>query len=259
MRNHSPFGPPRPTIRCAQAAVALVLLRALPLSQVAMAQGRILDEGVLRVVANRIEVAREQFSVIQGVEGGAGLYITATAFYPPRRTRITISPTLTLGPDSLPRAIQFDANSGADERIVARVGRRRITISRFSSQGESTREYPGAPRIMIVDDSVFALYAVPPGTAPGAVRLVSPRRDTHEDYQLEDHGFEQTMVNGQSLTLRHLILSAEGLQRHLWYDDLGRLMKVEIPSRNIYAERMLPTECGRQRGRCQPSAGRPRS
>ena len=190
-------------IRCAQAAVALVLLRVLPLSQAALAQGRIIDEGVLRVVANRIEVARERFSVTQGgvVEGGAGLQITATAFYPPRRTRITISPFLTLGPDSLPRTIQFDATNGDDERIVARVARRRITISRISSRGESTREYPGAPRTMMVDDSVFALYAVPPGTAPGAVRLVSPRHDTHEDYQLEDHGFAQTMVDGQSLKL----------------------------------------------------------
>ena len=252
MRNHSPFGRPRATLRCAQAAVALVLLRVLPLSQAALAQGRIIDEGVLRVVANRIEVARERFSVTQGgvVEGGAGLQITATAFYPPRRTRITISPFLTLGPDSLPRTIQFDATNGDDERIVARVARRRITISRISSRGESTREYPGAPRTMMVDDSVFALYAVPPGTAPGAVRLVSPRHDTHEDYQLEDHGFAQTMVDGQSLKLRHLILSAGVLQRHLWYDDLGRLMKVEIPSRNIYAERMLSAECGRRRGRC---------
>ena len=58
------------------------------------------------------------------------------------------------------------------------------------------------------------------------------------------------MVDGQSLKLRHLILSAGVLQRHLWYDELGRLMKVEIPSRNIYAERVLAVECGRRRGRC---------
>ena len=95
---------------------------------------------------------------------------------------------------------------------------------------------------MIVDDSVFALYAVPPGTASGTVRLVSPRRDVRENYDLTNRGVEETVVAGERMKLLHLVLTRGADVRHLWYDASGRLMKVEIPSRQLYAERVLPSD-----------------
>lgn len=225
------------------AAGMLLLLGTFPFEP-AMSQGRILDQGVLRVVAGGTEIAREEFTVTVGstVAGGVGLRITATAFYPPRRTKITISPFVELGPDSMPRLVQYEATNGDDERILAQIGPRRLTIRRISSRGESAREYPGAPRTMIVDDSVFALYAVPPGTASGTVLLVSPRRDIRENYDLTNRGVEETVVAGERMELLHLVLTAGVDVRHLWYDDSGRLMKVEIPSRQLYAERVTPSD-----------------
>ena len=241
MRNH------RPHCHSANRALAatgmFLVFQTFP-SEPAMAQGRILDQGVLRVVAGGTEIAREEFTITLGsaVAGGAGLRITATAFYPPRRTKITISPFVELGPDSMPRLVQYEATNGDDERVLAQIGPRRLTIRRISSRGESAREYPGAPRTMIVDDSVFSLYAVPPGTASGTVRLVSPRRDVREDYDLTNRGFEETVVAGQRMDLLHLVLTAGTDSRHLWYDDSGRLMKVEIPLRRLYAERVTQPE-----------------
>lgn len=242
MRNHRPHR--NSTNRTFGAVGMLLLLGTFPLGQPAMAQGRILDQGVLRVVVGGAEIAREEFTVTVGsaVAGGAGLRITATAFYPPRRTKITISPLVELGPDSMPRLVQFEATNGDDERILAQIGPRRLTIRRISSRGESAHEYPGAPRTMIVDDSVFALYAVPPGTASGTVRLVSPRRDVRENYDLTNRGVEETVVAGERMKLLHLVLTRGADVRHLWYDASGRLMKVEIPSRRLYAERVLPSD-----------------
>lgn len=242
MRNHRPHR--NSTNRTFVTVGMLLLLGTFPLGQPAMAQGRILDQGVLRVVVGGTEIAREEFTVTVGsaVAGGAGLRITATAFYPPRRTKITISPLVELGPDSMPRLVQFEAANGDDERILAQIGPRRLTIRRISSRGESAHEYPGAPRTMIVDDSVFALYAVPPGTASGTVRLVSPRRDVRADYDLTNRGVEETVVAGERMKLLHLVLTRGADVRHLWYDASGRLMKVEIPSRQLYAERVLPSD-----------------
>lgn len=242
MRNHRPHR--NSTNRTFVTVGMLLLLGTFPLGQPAMAQGRILDQGVLRVVVGGTEIAREEFTVTVGsaVAGGAGLRITATAFYPPRRTKITISPLVELGPDSMPRLVQFEATNGDDERILAQIGPRRLTIRRISSRGESAHEYPGAPRTMIVDDSVFALYAVPPGTASGTVRLVSPRRDVRADYDLTNRGVEETVVAGERMKLLHLVLTRGADVRHLWYDASGRLMKVEIPSRQLYAERVLPSD-----------------
>ena len=242
MRNHRPHR--NSTNRTFVTVGMLLLLGTFPLGQPAMAQGRILDQGVLRVVVGGTEIAREEFTVTVGsaVAGGAGLRITATAFYPPRRTKITISPFVELGPDSMPRLVQFEAANGDDERILAQIGPRRLTIRRISSRGESAHEYPGAPRTMIVDDSVFALYAVPPGTASGTVRLVSPRRDVRADYDLTNRGVEETVGAGERMKLLHPVLTRGADVRHLWYDASGRLMKVEIPSRQLYAERVLPSD-----------------
>ncbi len=147
-----------------------------------------------------------------------------------------------LGADSLPRVVQFEASNGDDRRVLAQFGARRLTIRTISAEGESAREYPAAGRNLVVDDSVFSLYAVPPGTASGPVRLVSPRNDTRTDYQLTDRGTESTLVAGERLSLRHLVFTAGTDVRHVWYDAAGRLMKVEIPSRRLVAERVDESE-----------------
>jgi hypothetical protein len=36
----------------------------------------------------------------------------------------------------------------------------------------------------------------------------------------------------------HLVLTSGTDERHLWYDQEGRLMKVEIPAQDITAERV---------------------
>jgi hypothetical protein len=205
------------------------------------AQTRTADEGILRVRIGATDVAREEFTILQGraAGGGAGFRISATAFYPPRRTRVTLSPSVEFGSDSLPRLAQFGPRAGSDVTAVAQFGPRMLTLRWLDSGGESFREYPGVARNWVVDDSVASLYAVPPGTETGPVRLVSPWHGVRIDYQLTNRGNEETDVAGRRRVLLHLVLTREGDARHLWYDDGGRLMKVEIPARRLVAERVL--------------------
>ena len=218
---------------------ALLVVAALCSNQVAWAQGPVIDQGVLRIRLGRTEVAREEFTLTRGsIEGGAGLRITATAFYPPRRTRVTIRPTLELDADSQPRLVRFDAQNGGGVTVQAQIGPRRLAIQRLSSAGESWREYPVTTRVWVVDDSTFSLYAVPPGMAPGTVRLVSPRQDTQVEYELANRGLEETVVDGRRRRLLHLALTAGTDARHVWYDDEGRLMKVEVAALGLTAERI---------------------
>lgn len=258
MRNRSLFPSPRPAgaprFRC-----CVILLAAWTAPETLVAQARSTDEGVLRVWIGGREVAREEFSVLRGrtADGGIGLRLLATAYYPPRRTAVTISPSVETNSDSLPRLAQFEMSPATDLRIVAQFGPRLLTVRRVRAEGETFREYPGVARNWVVDDSVMALYALPPGTGSGRVRLVSPRHGGRTDYQLTNRGTEEATVGGRSRELLHLVLSLGDDVRHLWYDG-GRLMKVEIPQRDLVAERETSASIPGLLPRSRPLPGRRR-
>ena len=57
--------------------------------------------------------------------------------------------------------------------------------------------------------------------------------------QLRDLGLASTTLNRDPARLRHIALVDPGEETvHLWLDDAGRLMKVEIPSRHLIVERL---------------------
>ena len=149
----------------------------------------------------------------------------------------TIPSLVEIGPDSLPRLAQFGPIPGADLVTLVQFGPRILILKTQRSTGETFREYPGVSRNWVVDDSLLSLYALPPGTDTGTVRLVAPRSGVRVDFRLTNRGFEDTLVGTRRRSLLHLVLTAATDVRHLWYDESGRLMKVEIPARRLVAVR----------------------
>ena len=94
----------------------------------------------------------------------------------------------------------------------------------------------------MLDDSVFAPYVFAAWRAtsePGALTAIFPRGLRREVLQIRDLGVAATTLNRDPARLRHITLGAEGQETvSLWLDDNGRLMKVEIPSRRLTAERV---------------------
>jgi hypothetical protein len=204
------------------------------------AKAQLLDEATLLVRRGDVILGREDFSVTRTnlSDGSVGFRLAVVASYPERRAAITLRPLVEFGADSLPRTVQLDVTNEGTQRILTEFGSRRITIRAISSDGESAREYPAVRRPLVADDSILSLYALPPGSGPGPVRLVAPRHRTQQDYRLANRGQETSTVVGQSLTMLHLVLTSGTDERHLWYDEEGRLMKVEIPTRDVTAERV---------------------
>ena len=155
-----------------------LLLGALVSAEAITAQGRASDQGTPRVRIGATYVAREEFSIWQGhsTSGGLCFRISATAFYPPHRTKVTISPAVELGPDSQPRLTQFPPMTRSNVRTVAQFGPRILILRRFWTSGESFREHSGVTRNWGVDDSVLALYAVPPAPRRGPCAWYCPDR-----------------------------------------------------------------------------------
>lgn len=199
------------------------------------------DEGSFDIMRNGELVGRERFTIRQAALRGArsGLRVVTRAQYPPDTPGRTLSLAAEFQPDSLISIARYELGGGS-ERVLVRFTRGRITV-RIGRRGwESTREYPGGPRPVLVDDSLFATLAVPPGLDPGLVTLFSPRDGRKSPASLVVAGPEPTSVGGRRRILNRLTLRTAAESRHLWFDDDGRLIKVDAPALGVTAVRTTP-------------------
>lgn len=204
-----------------------------------------LDEGMLVVREDTVELARESFRLAHGrlARGGIGWTLATTIRYDRARPVVVLSPILEVTSDTLPATLQYDvADPRQPVRILGELGRGRFTVRSVARASERAREFPIGGRPVVLDDSVFALYLFAAWRAaaePAPLTAIFPRGLRRETVQIQDHGPAATTLNGDPATLRHIGITggANGVV-HLWFDSAGRLVKVEIPSRRITAERV---------------------
>lgn len=202
---------------------------------VVLAQGIDLDRGRFEIRAEGVVVGEETFRIRRlPLPDGTGFSIQTTASFPPDATPTTTA-VIELSPDSLPITVQLDA--GPSRRVIARLGERRVTVRTVSPGGETAREYPASKRAIVVDDSLFAPYAVLPGITPGTVVLFSPRDGARTSGSLAAAGSASVHVAGHVMTLQHYVLRTPSVAIDLWFDDSGRLMKVTNAPGGLAAER----------------------
>ncbi|MEX2157015.1 MAG: hypothetical protein WD773_09270 [Gemmatimonadales bacterium] len=209
--------------------------------------GAPLDEGIFVVRDDTLEVARESFRLSQGRlargGGGVGWTLATTIRYDRARPVIVLAPILEVTADTMPATLQYDiADPRQPSRILGELGRGRFTVRLVARATERAREFPTGPRVAVLDDSVFALYVFAAWRAsaqPAPLTAIVPRGLRRETVQVEDHGVASTTLNRDPATLRHVsVTGGVNVVVHLWLDAAGRLMKVEIPSRRLTAERL---------------------
>jgi hypothetical protein len=84
---------------------------------------------------------------------------------------------------------------------------------------------------------VFAAWRAT--SEPVTLTAIFPRALRRDVIQIRDLGQASTTLNHDPARLRHITVGAEGQETiHLWLDESGRLMKVEIPARRLIAERL---------------------
>jgi len=207
--------------------------------------GSPLDEGILVVREDTTEVARESFRLSHGrlARGGTGWTLATTSRYDRARPVIVLAPILEVSADTLPTTLQYDvADPRQPARILGELGRGRFTVRLVARATERAREFPTGPRAAVLDDSVFALYlfAAWRGAAePVSLTAIVPRGLRRETIQVQDLGVGPTTLNHDPATLRHVsVTGGPNIVVHVWLDAAGRIMKVEIPSRRLTAERL---------------------
>ncbi len=203
-----------------------------------------LDEGTFVVREDTVEVARESFRLVHGrlARGGVGWTLATTIRYDRTRPVVVLSPILDVTSDTLPATLQYDvADPRQPVRILGELGPGRFTVRFVARTTERAREFPAGGRPVVLDDSVFALYVFAAWRAagqPGQLTAIVPRGLRREAVEIQDQGLVPTTLNHSPVTLRHITITGGPNQVvHLWLDPGARLMKVEIPSRRLSAER----------------------
>ena len=200
-----------------------------------------LDEGTFLIRQDTAEIGREAFR-LTAARGGAGWTLASTVRYDRSRPIVVLNPILEIGADSLPASLEFSvADPREPLRVLGQLSHGRFTVRLLGRLTERAREFPAPAPVVVLDDSVFVLYLLAAWRAaprPISVSAIFPRGGHREVVVVQDLGVEATTVNRAAASLRHVTVTA-GPERvvQLWLDRAGRLLKVEVPSRRLTAER----------------------
>lgn len=120
------------------------------------------DRGVFDIQRGETALGREEFSVQAGAAGGAsGSTIASLARYPGNRPTVQVQAVLERNATGAVTALQFDTRRASGlSKVYGAALKDNLTIRQTTPAAESVREYPRATGIVILDDSVFALYQV---------------------------------------------------------------------------------------------------
>jgi len=220
--------------RTAVALIGILIIGWLATPPLA-AQQRVLDKGALVISRAGAIIGKEEFVVrAERISGERGWSISSEILYPAGRAQWNLALLLELAPDSQPASLQIE--DSPSDQVFAELAAERLTIRSVKNAHESVRQYPAFGRVLLLDDSAFAVHAMAPAGTPGRVLLLFPRDGSRDSASWEDQGIGSTEVNGHEIPLRHVTLIGM-VKRDLWYDEQGHLVKVEEPARGLTAVR----------------------
>lgn len=206
----------------------IVAIGQLLLVTVAGAQTEVIDQGTLIVRHGETEVAREQFSLLPGRRGGlTGSTLRATTSYPPVRPELRFNTLLERGTGQVLTAFQVELDGDRTERTVAELARNRLTVRSAAASAEMAHEYPGGEDLVVLDDSVYALWigvADLASDAGASLRVVFPRT-----------GWRGRIVATRTLgsDQRPSIAVTGDLSATILLDPNGRLSSIQFPAKGI--------------------------
>jgi len=210
--------------------IAVILLLSLPAAQVT-AQASL--ETKLVVTQEGRETGREEFTLGSGRGRGApGSTLTAVARYPATNPLLKLGATLERTPEFALAKFQLDVDGPNGTTIILAAGSGARLIVRTVAKGsEAGRELPGGPDVVLLDESVYSLYAAVADLATPAGKTLTgvfPRSGRRASFVARREG-----GGGNSA---QVTLSGD-INGTLDTDPKGRLRRLEFPGSNILVTR----------------------
>lgn len=207
-----------------------------------------LDEGTFRHIVEGREVATETFSIKETGTGANSVVIaTGRVVYREGPRRELTSQLQVTGPGRRPTAYDILVSGEEEQRIRATSTGSRFSARIVTGEGERVREYLVSEGAVVADIALahhhyFVAARVANGNA-SRIPVIVPLEGRQVFANATVSGPETIEVAGTSVQARRVVVSVEnGEERRIWIDDSGRVLRVEIPSRNLVADRMeVPT------------------
>jgi hypothetical protein len=207
-----------------------LLFPLLPALVAAPLDAQVADEGLLVIRAGGREIGSESFRV---TSGEAGLRITAKATYRDPRPPLELTASLERAVAGDDLAFQLEHRGGrTGSQVYAVQKRNRLTIRRVERGGEQASEAPGGSGIVLLADSVFALYLQVLPAAPDAGKTLtavlpySGRRLTFTVRRLPS-----AQAGGS------LIRLSGGVEGEIVLGNRGELLRITLPVLGLEAIR----------------------
>ena len=210
------------------------------------AQGVVVDQGTFAVSVGGRQVGTEEFTIRRaGINRDDALFATATIDLRQdggaRTVRILLRATPT---DGLPKCegtepcYQVDVVGPGAMSLRLGLSGRRYVARIVDSVGEEIREFPAAAGTRILEHEVAHLYYflrdVPEGEgAP----ILSPADRARTTLRASAVSQEQIQLGPNVVEARRVEFSSGDDRRVVWFDRLGRVLRVSVPARSYTAER----------------------
>ena len=211
-------------------AMNLRLLFILLTTAPAPAIAQVADEGTLIIRSGGRDIGTERFRVSTG---DAGLRITSRASFPGTRPPTELSASVDRTGESGGLAFQLDRRGGGGaSQIYAVQKRNRLTIRRIARGGEQASETAGDESLVLLADSVFALYLqlVPLATEAGRTLTVVVPQDVRR-LAVTAQRQRASQAGGTILRL------SGGIEGEVALGNRGELLRISLPALGLEAVR----------------------
>jgi hypothetical protein len=146
-------------------------------------------------------------------------------------------------------AYQVEVSGDTRQEIYLRAEGRRFVANVRSDAGEQQREYRARPGSVLLEQGVAHQYFVPArgiltvmaaGLELGPIPVLTPLAGSLDRFDLTLGEVGTVEIGGQPFEAHHLVLVNGEDRREVWFDDEGRVLRVEVPSLGYVAERQAP-------------------
>jgi hypothetical protein len=226
--------------------VVVTLLAALLAPRSVMAQGVVVDQGTFAVTLEGRLAGTEEFTIRRaGLNRDDALFATGTVTLrrsggeQQLRTLLRATPV-----DGLPKCqgtqpcYQVDVEGPDAMSVLLGLSGRRYVARIVNAAGEEIREFPAAPDTRILEVDVAHLYYFLKDVQEGVVSpVLGPRDRMRANLRAGSWTQEQIQLGPNIVQARRVEFSSGEDRRVVWFDRLGRVLRVSVPAKSYLAER----------------------